>query len=137
MTDRELEARLRTFYRTEVDEGETAPPALRRVVAAIPRTIPRAARSFGRGRPLTLLAAAALLLVGGAVAATGSGLVRLPSLLPPEPAPTLPVAVTTRRPSRRRPRQLPRPRRQRPTRGSRPSPASSTTRATSASARRP
>jgi galactose oxidase-like protein len=41
-----------------------------------------------------LLAAAALLLVGGAMAATGSGLVRLPSLVPPVPAPTLPVALT-------------------------------------------
>ena len=40
-----------------------------------------------------LLAAAALLLVGGAMAA-GSGLVRLPSVVPPVPAPTLPVAVT-------------------------------------------
>ncbi len=48
----------------------------------------------GRGRGLTLLAAAALLLIGGAVAA-GSGLVRLPSVVPPVPAPTLPVAVAS------------------------------------------
>ena len=41
-----------------------------------------------------LLAAAALLLVGGAMAA-GSGLVKLPSLVPPVPAPTLPVAITS------------------------------------------
>lgn len=41
-----------------------------------------------------LLAAGALLLVGGAVAA-GSGLVKLPSLVPPVPAPTLPAAVTS------------------------------------------
>jgi WD40 repeat protein len=41
-----------------------------------------------------LLAAGALLLVGGAVAA-GSGLVRLPSLVPPVPAPTAPVAVAS------------------------------------------
>ncbi len=53
-------------------------------------------RTEGRsaGRPLVLLAAAALLLVGGAVAA-GSGLVRLPSLVPPQPAPSLIVAVAS------------------------------------------
>jgi hypothetical protein len=47
-------------------------------------------RTAGRSakRPLVLLAAAALLLVGGAMAA-GSGLVRLPSVVPPEPAPSL------------------------------------------------
>jgi Tol biopolymer transport system component len=52
------------------------------------------ARWFGRNRGLTLLAAGALLLVGGAMAA-GSGLVKLPSLVPPEPAPSLPVAVAS------------------------------------------
>ncbi len=88
MTDRELEARLGAFYRTEAGEGETAPLALRRDVAAIPRTIPRPARWFGRGRGITLLAAAALLLVGGALAA-GSGVLRLPSIVPPVPAPSL------------------------------------------------
>lgn len=53
-------------------------------------------RTAGRSakRPLVLLAAAALLLVGGAMAA-GSGLVKLPSVVPPVPAPTNPVAVTT------------------------------------------
>jgi Tol biopolymer transport system component len=53
-------------------------------------------RTAGRSakRPLVLLAAAALLLVGGAMAA-GSGLVRLPSVVPPVPAPTNPVAVAT------------------------------------------
>ena len=98
MTDRELEARLRAFYLTEVGEGETASLALRRDVAAIPRTIPQRARWFGRGRGLTLLAAAALLLVGGAMAA-GSGLVKLPSVVPPQPAPTLPAAVASPSPA--------------------------------------
>ena len=93
MTDRELEARLQAFYRTEAGEDAAAPLAMRRDVAAIPRTIPQRARWFRRGRPLTLLAAAALLLVGGAIAA-GSGLVRLPSLVPPEPAPSLAVVAT-------------------------------------------
>jgi len=98
MTDREIEARLRAFYRIEVGEGETAPLALRRDIAAIPRTIPQRARWFGRGRGLTLLAAAALLLVGGAIAA-GSGVVKLPSVVPPVPAPTLPVAVASPSPA--------------------------------------
>ncbi len=93
MTDRELEARLRAWYRTGVGADETAPPALRRDVAAIPRTNPRRARWSGRNRGLTLLAAAALLVVGGAVAA-GSGLVRLPSLVPPEPGPSLAVIAS-------------------------------------------
>ena len=92
MTDRELEERLRAWYRTEVGVDETAPLPLRSDVAAIPREASRGARWFGRGRGLTLLAAAALLLVGGAVAA-GSGVVRLPWLAPPEPVP--PVAVVS------------------------------------------
>ena len=37
---------------------------------------------FGRGRGITLLAAAALLLAGGALAA-GSGLLRVPAVVPP------------------------------------------------------
>ena len=54
------------------------------------------ARRFGRGRGITLLAAAALLLVGGALAA-GSGILRLPSVVPPVPAPSV-VAVATASP---------------------------------------
>ena len=50
------------------------------------RTFP--ARRFGRGRGITLLAAAALLLVGGALAA-GSGLLRLPTVVPPVPEPSV------------------------------------------------
>jgi hypothetical protein len=57
-----------------------------------PRASSRPARRFGRGRGFTLLAAAALLLVGGA--AVGSGLLRLPSLVPPEPVPSLAVVPT-------------------------------------------
>ena len=93
MTDDELEQRLRAWYRTEVGEDDTAPLSLRRDVAAIPRPSSRPARRFGRRRGVTLLAAAAVLLVGGAVAA-GSGLLRLPSLVPPEPVPSLAVVPT-------------------------------------------
>src|SRR5262245_6743978 len=51
------------------------------------------ARRFGRGRGMTLLAAAALLLVGGALAA-GSGILRLPSVVPPVPAPSFGQVAT-------------------------------------------
>ena len=54
------------------------------------------ARRIGRGRGVTLLAAAALLLVGGALAA-GSGLLRLPTVVPPVPSPSV-VAVATASP---------------------------------------
>ena len=54
------------------------------------------ARRFGRGRGMTLLAAAALLLVGGALAA-GSGILRLPTVVPPVPEPSV-VAVATASP---------------------------------------
>jgi hypothetical protein len=46
------------------------------------------ARRLGLGRGITLLAAAALLLVGGALAA-GSGFLRLPTVVPPVPEPSL------------------------------------------------
>jgi hypothetical protein len=52
------------------------------------------ARRSGRGRGITLLAAAALLLVGGALAA-GSGILRLPSVVPPVPAPSVVAVATT------------------------------------------
>ncbi len=51
---------------------------------------------LGRGRGMTLLAAAALLLVGGALAA-GSGLLRLPTVVPPVPEPSV-IAVATASP---------------------------------------
>ena len=53
-------------------------------------------RRFGRGRGMTLLAAAALLLVGGALAA-GSGILRLPTVVPPVPEPSV-IAVATASP---------------------------------------
>ena len=92
MTDIELERRLGAYYRAEVGENETAPLSLRRDVVAIPRSA-RSAHRLGRGRGVTLFAAAALLLVAGAAAA-GSGLLRLPSVVPPEPVPSLAVITT-------------------------------------------
>src|SRR6187399_2913344 len=53
-------------------------------------------RRLGQGRGMTLLAAAALLLVGGALAA-GSGILRLPTVVPPVPEPSV-VAVATASP---------------------------------------
>ena len=53
------------------------------------------ARRLGRGRGMTLLAAAALL--GGGALAAGSGILRLPSVVPPVPAPSV-VAVATASP---------------------------------------
>jgi N-acetylneuraminic acid mutarotase len=53
-------------------------------------------RRFRRGRGITLLAAAALLFVGGALAA-GSGFLRLPTVVPPVPSPSV-VAVATASP---------------------------------------
>ena len=55
----------------------------------------RAARRFGRGRGMTLLAAAAV--VGGGALAAGSGILRLPSVVPPVPSPLV-VAVATASP---------------------------------------
>ena len=52
-------------------------------------------RRLGRGRGLTLFAAAALL--GGGALAAGSGIVRLPTVVPPVPEPSV-VAVATASP---------------------------------------
>ncbi|HEY5434931.1 MAG TPA: kelch repeat-containing protein, partial [Candidatus Limnocylindrales bacterium] len=94
--DRELERWL------QAEAPATGPAGLHAAVIERARTMRQRpgwatsfpARWFGRGRGLTLLAAGALLLVGGAMAA-GSGVVRLPSLVPPVPAPTIPAAVTS------------------------------------------
>ena len=93
MNDRELEAGLRAFYRAQVGEAETAPLSLRRDVAAIPTADSPRSRLLSRGRGMTLLAAAALLLVGGAFA-VGSGVLRLPSIVPPVAVPSLALDAT-------------------------------------------
>ena len=69
--DLELERRLRSWYRQEFEEGVRAPEALRVSVAAIPRTLPVAGRRFDRRGRITLLAAAAILVVAGGAVASG------------------------------------------------------------------
>ena len=101
----DFERRLAAAIRSDADAsvGPFTPESIAR--AAIADNGPRAtrvrrssrpARRFGRGRGMTLLAAAALLLVGGALAA-GSGILRLPSVVPPVPEPSV-VAVATASP---------------------------------------
>ena len=90
MTDRELEQRLRAFYAAEVGAAEAAPVDLRESVGTIPAATPIPLRPRAGRRSFTLLAAAAVLVVGGALAA-GSGYLRLTS--GPTPAPSLAVAV--------------------------------------------
>ena len=87
MNDRELEQRVRNWYRAEIGEDAVAPLALRRDVAAIPRSAPESARPLGGRTRLTLLVAAAFLVVGGVVA-VGAELVRLSSVLPPVTLPS-------------------------------------------------
>src|SRR5262245_27092924 len=95
MTDRELQERLTAWYAAEVPETERAPEELREAVAAIPATNPTPLRPLSRRRDLRLLAVAAILVVGGALAA-GSGLLRFKSVVPPTPSEAL---LVTPRPS--------------------------------------
>ena len=85
MTDRELEKLLRAWYDDEVGATVGAPADLRESLAAIPLTTPAPLRPITRRRSLTLLAAAAVLVVGGALAA-GSGFVRLTAEVTPSPS---------------------------------------------------
>ena len=84
MTDRELEERLRAWYGAQVGETETAPADLRQTLTTIPATMPVPLRARGGSRPFTLLAVAAVLIVGGALAA-GSGLMRPKPVVTPVP----------------------------------------------------
>ena len=91
MTDHELEQRLRDWYVAEIGTTEAAPPSLYHSLAGIPEAIPLQHRPMPVRRRVLLLAAAALLatLVAGAVA-VGSGLVKLPAILPaPSAAPSV------------------------------------------------
>ena len=91
----QFERRLAAALRSDADLSVAAfePGVIARAaIGGAQRRASRPARRFGGRRGTTLLAAAALLLVGGAMAA-GSGLLRLPSVVPPEPAPSLAAVV--------------------------------------------
>jgi hypothetical protein len=94
MNDRELQRRLQGWYERAASSQEPAPAELRQRVAAIPSTTPPG-RLTGRGR-LALLAVAAVMLIGGAVA--GAGVVRLATDVQPSP-PTALLATTEPSPS--------------------------------------
>jgi hypothetical protein len=87
MTTPDLERRIRTWFADEIGEAEAAPSAVYAFLGAIPQSLPREQGLFGR-RTFVLLAAAVLLvgLVAGAIA-VGSGLLKLPSILPPTASP--------------------------------------------------
>jgi hypothetical protein len=97
MTDDQLELRLKDWYRTEVPTDETAPTALRAMLATIPRSSALPGRRFAPRRGVALLAAAALLIaaIGGGALLVGSGIVKPPSVSPstvPSTAPATPTA---------------------------------------------
>ena len=98
MTDHDLEQRLRDWYAAGIGPTEPAPLSLRASVPAIPDAIPVPPLAAPLRRRVLLLAAAALLvaLVAGTMA-IGSGLVKLPALLPLPSAwssPTPPVSAS-------------------------------------------
>jgi hypothetical protein len=103
MTDfDEFEQRLAAAIRSDADASVGPSDTERIARAAVAETGTRATRAgrrssrpigrLGRGRGVTLLAAAALVLVGGAL--LGSGALRRPSITPPTPAPTSAALVT-------------------------------------------
>jgi hypothetical protein len=95
----QFERRLAAAIRSDADQSVGPFDAGSIAHAAIVGTQPGATRlrrasvrptaRFGRGRGIPLLAAAALLLVAGALAA-GAGILRLPSIVPPVPPATSP-----------------------------------------------
>ena len=96
MTDQELEQRLHAWYAAEVGETQAAPDDLRQVLATIPATTPVPLRARGGRRGFTLLAVAAVLIVGGVLAA-GSGIINpRPAVTP---APNVAVVVPSGSPS--------------------------------------
>jgi hypothetical protein len=88
MTDRELEQQIRAWYAAEVGETEPVPDDLRERVGAIPATTPTILRPRVRRRNFTLLAVAAVLVVGGLLAA-GSGVMRRTPVVTPPPNPAV------------------------------------------------
>jgi hypothetical protein len=107
MTDFDpFEQRLATALRSDADSSvgpyDTGAIAQAAIAASgpgasrLPRASSRPRGRSGRGRGITLLAAAALVLIGGALAAGSGILQRLPSLVAPTPAPSSgPVAIAS------------------------------------------
>lgn len=90
----QFEKRLGAALRSDADASVGSFEASSIAGAAIAASAStRPAARFGRGRGMTLLVAATLLLVGGALAA-GSGFLRRPSIVPPLPAPSFAVVAT-------------------------------------------
>jgi hypothetical protein len=96
MTDRDLELQLRAWYGLNVPVTESAPPTLRSVVLAIPRTGPRPLVPLERRRTLVLVAAALVVLaVAGAILVGGFPFPTVkPSLTPDVPSPRPSAAQT-------------------------------------------
>jgi hypothetical protein len=103
MTDfDQFEQRLAAALRSDADAsvgpfeaGSVADAAIadtRAGARRLPRATTRSTRRYGRGRGMTLLAAAAVLLVGGAVA--GSGILQQPMVVPPTPGPSFGLVAT-------------------------------------------
>ncbi len=93
MTERDLDERLRSWYRDSVGEDEGAPLELRERLAAIPVAARSRSRPVLNHRHLRLLAAAAVLFVGGGIAA-GSELLRRSALVGPGPSNAVVVAAS-------------------------------------------
>jgi hypothetical protein len=94
MSDRELETRLRAWYRSAVNEAETAPPSLRLALVALPMTDPLPV-GVGLAERLRGLRERPLLALGGTLAvvlvalAVGAGTIgRWPGVGAPTDAPS-------------------------------------------------
>ncbi len=86
MTDRDLERELRAWYTAEVDDDhEAAPRELREAVRTIPTSDPTPGRRASRGGGFALLAAAALLVAGLALAG-GGDVFRSTAVVSPSPS---------------------------------------------------
>jgi hypothetical protein len=93
MTERDLDERLRSWYRETVGEDEVAPLELRERLAAIPVATLTRSRPVLNRRHLTLLAAAVILVAGGGIA-VGSDVLRRTALVAPGPSDAVVVAAS-------------------------------------------